>query len=210
VSIDIRGQLGASLGAVAPTSPGVAPNAAHRHCHQKGETRRLAREGLLQSGMHYGRHWSCGGEPSGNIGIRISEDHVRLCYTWTPYGADRVHFDYTVWIDRTPCNYGGMRVWFRCPRCQWRRAVLYGTASDGRFGCRGCMRLAYASECESMVDRINRRSHKLKAKLADNEFRPKWMCWRTFDQIRTQINALDDKWAEGALARFGGLIAPFL
>jgi hypothetical protein len=60
--------------------------------------------------------------------------------------------------------------------------VLYGVASDGRFGCRHCMQLAYASEAESTADRINRRSHKLEAKLDDGR-KPKWMRWRTFDRI---------------------------
>jgi hypothetical protein len=43
------------------------------------------------------------------------------------------------------------------------------------------MPLAYASEAESRVDRINRRSHKLQSRLGDNGDKPKGMRWRTFD-----------------------------
>jgi hypothetical protein len=43
------------------------------------------------------------------------------------------------------------------------------------------MRLGYSSEAESRIDRINRRNHRLEARLtADNE-KPKWMRWRTYE-----------------------------
>lgn len=43
----------------------------------------------------------------------------------------------------TPCTFGGSRVWFACPGCGERTAVLY--ALGGAFRCRACHRLAYAS-----------------------------------------------------------------
>src|ERR1700726_2086714 len=118
------------------------------------DVRRLARRGQLQPGAYGSWKWSCDDEPRGEIAIRGADDHIRLIYTWTPRGCDPQPFDYPVWIDRTPCRYGGSRPWFRCPRCQWRRAVIYGIASDGRFGCRRCMRLGYASEAEDTIGRL--------------------------------------------------------
>ena len=132
------------------------------------DVRRLAREGRLCPGSTFGRHWSRGGEPSGNITVTVGDGYVRLCYRLTPYGQEPLEFDYQVGLARTPCHYGGSRPWFVCPRCHSRRAVLYGIASDGRFGCRKCMRLAYASETESVVYRITRKSHKLEAMLGED------------------------------------------
>ena len=140
-------------------------------------------------------------EPSGNISIRVESAHVRLLYTWTPYGHAAIQFDYRVWIERTPCYYGGCRVWFRCPRCEHRCAVLYGLASDGRFGCRQCMRLGDASEAESRIDRMNRKSHELEAMLTEDGQKPKWMRWKTFDRICEQLEAADSAWGILVLVR---------
>ena len=136
------------------------------------DIRRLAREGRLWAGSTFGRYWTCGGEPSGNVTVAVGDGYVRLRYRWTPSGQEPLEFDYQVVVDRMPCHYGGSRPWFVCPRCHSRRAVLYGIASDGRFGCRKCMRLAYASEAESRVVRINRKSHKLESKLGEDGEKP--------------------------------------
>jgi hypothetical protein len=171
------------------------------------DIRRIAQEGRLGPGSTFGRYWSCGGEPSGNITVTVHDGYVRLHYRWTPYGHESLEFDYQVGLARTSCHYGGSRPWFVCPRCYTRRAVLYGTANDGRFGCRYCMRLGYASEAESRVDRINRKSHKLEAKLGKDGERPKWMRWRTYERICTQLEAADHAWGVEAFARFGPLLA---
>ena len=52
-------------------------------------------------------------------------------------------------------------------------------------------RLAYASEAESVVDRINRKSRKLDVKLAEDGEKPKWMRWRTFERICEKLDAAD-------------------
>jgi hypothetical protein len=69
------------------------------------------------------------------------------------------------------------------------------------------MRLAYASEAESVVDRINRKSQKLEAKLGDNGEKPKWMRWRTFDRICERLEAADQAWGAELVTRFGAILA---
>ena len=167
------------------------------------DVRVLARRGRLTPGMSYSWAWSRGGEPAGNVLVHTDTDHVRLIYTCTPYGSDPQACDYSVRIERTRCHFGGLRAWFRCPRCWSLRAVIYGVANDGKFGCRGCMRLGYASETESVVDRINRKLHKLQAKLGADGAKPNWMRWRTFDRICQQLDAADHDWGLMVLARLG-------
>jgi len=69
------------------------------------------------------------------------------------------------------------------------------------------MRLGYASEAQSRIDRTNRKFHKLQAKLGEDGEKPKWMRWRTFDRICEKLDAADQAWGSIFLARFGSLIA---
>jgi hypothetical protein len=49
----------------------------------------------------------------------------------------------TVYLEATRTYFGGRRLWFRCPRCEGRCRVLYGT---WRIACRRCHRLRYLSQ----------------------------------------------------------------
>lgn len=53
-------------------------------------------------------------------------------------------FNNTVSFQTTRCQYGGQRLWFECPSCQGRAAVLYQGSGD--FRCRKCLNLGYASQ----------------------------------------------------------------
>lgn len=55
-------------------------------------------------------------------------------------------------IDRTPCQFGGTRPWFRCPSCGRRSRFLYEMGST--YICRLCSRLTYAS-CQRTRDFIS-------------------------------------------------------
>ena len=63
------------------------------------------------------------------------------------------------------------------------------------------MRLAYASEAESRADRINRKLHKLEAKLGEDEEKPKRMRWSTFNRICEELEAADQTWGFMMLER---------
>jgi len=137
--------------------------------------------------------WSYSGEPSGNVGIETTYDQVRLTYTLTPHDSEPQALTYPVRIVRTRCQYGGTRPWFECPRCGDRRAVLYGVASDGKFGCRCCMRLGYASEAEDACGRSWRAQRRLAANLGAKDDmnpqppRPRGMRRRTYERILHRI-----------------------
>jgi hypothetical protein len=86
---------------------------------------------------------------------------------------------------RTPCNYGGSRLWFICPKCSSRVRCLYGTKY---FRCRKCHNLIYESQCEPLGYRMIRKRNKLLNRLGTEEIylplikRPKRMRQYTFEQ----------------------------
>lgn len=41
--------------------------------------------------------------------------HLRPAYTVTPSEGDPSEYEYRIPIEYTPCNFGGVRPWFRCP-----------------------------------------------------------------------------------------------
>lgn len=159
------------------------------------DIRKWKREGFLKPGCSGGWTWSRRGEPIANINYRVEEGAVRLIYRVREYGGDWVDKDYRVVLDRTSCHYGGERVWFRCPCCYSRVAILY---SSGQFACRRCHRLAYACQRETDADRAARRADKIRERLGWPEGilngsgwrKPKWMRWRTYYRLVRQEQRL--------------------
>jgi hypothetical protein len=148
---------------------------------------RLAREGLLRPGA--GADLSIASHVVGRsaiVRLVAEEESIRL-YAW---GSDQsVRLCCRVRVERTGCRYGGTRPWFRCPRCDSRRAVLFGFASDGRFGCWGCMDLVYASQDERKMSRLWRKQAILERKLVDGYRKPNGMHWRTFVEICKKLDS---------------------
>ncbi len=99
-------------------------------------------------------------------------------------------------LDRTACNFGGSRPWFRCPGCGTRRAVLYG--AGGQFRCRACHDLAYRSTREGAIERHRRRADALRRRLGGRSgpfavpCKPTGMHGRTYERITAEIRARED------------------
>jgi hypothetical protein len=182
--------------------------ASRRKCEHflRLDIRALAAEGLLRPGCAFGWRWVCGDGPR-DIALVAAADRLYLRYTLTAKGCDPKAYDYSVWIRQAPCRYGGTRPLVSCPRCGSRVLILYGFERDGRFGCRLCMRLAYKSECESRSDRLHRKRHKLLSKLTNSGGRPKWMRWRRYVQIRTELSCTEGLLASMLVRRFSDLLA---
>ncbi len=174
------------------------------------DVRRLQRDGLLQPGRSYKLTWSRNGEAFAFIDIRTEWDHVRLLYRHRRPGEDWKSEDYPVTLERTSCNYGGQRPWFRCPAlaCGRRVAILY---SGGIFACRHCHRLNYESQHEQPYERALSRCQNIRVRLGGHPGigsfpeKPKWMHWRTY--IRLCHNAekayacSSPNWLSALLAR---------
>jgi len=105
-------------------------------------------------------------------------------------------------FEQRACRFGGQRPFFHCPHCA--QSVLNLHLSGGRFSCRECARLTYASRRERARDRNLRAANKLRARLGgeagalnDIAARPKGM-WRTsYDRIvgeieRREANAFEE------------------
>lgn len=106
---------------------------------------------------------------------------------------------YLICLERTACNFGGSRIWFRC-LCGRRAAILY---LDGRFACRRCQNVAFASSREDVADRAIRRADKLRKRLRwvpgianGVGSKPKWMRWHTYDRLAAEHTAMVGRYVQ--------------
>ncbi len=160
--------------------------------HRTLDVRWLHREGFLNTGRSSTVTWSRRGEVVSSIRVCGQAGSVWLEYQHQPHNGEWNNQSYTVSIDWTRCNYGGMRPWFLCPArgCGRRVAVLY----SGRiFACRHCYRLAYESQHEPPYGRALRKAQAIREKLGGSSNmgehfpeKPKWMHWSTYNRLCQQ------------------------
>jgi len=159
----------------------------------------LQRKGLLWPGGYFPLTWSRNGETTGSIKLQSKTDRVILRYRHRRFDEPWEEQEYPVTLEWTPCNYGGTRVWFRCPTraCGRRVAILYGS---GIFACRQCHQLAYESQRERPYNRALSRAQgiveKLGGKWAEGfPDRPKGMHWNTYSRLyREYEDAQNRSW----------------
>jgi hypothetical protein len=159
------------------------------------DVRHLLRKGYLNFGANSSLHWSRRGEPCGWISLRAYDGHIVLSYRTRRYeGEEWTNKEYPVTLEWTRCNYGGSRVWFRCPAaaCGRRVAILYGGSI---FACRHCHQLAYDSQHETCHGRMLLKAQDIRQKLGGtpciaDEFppKPKGMHWRTYYRWRQKAD----------------------
>lgn len=165
------------------------------------DVRWLARRGALAPGHHVVALTQ--GRKAWRIGVWGGSDGLVLDYSAEVRGAWLPVRECVV-IDRTPCHLGGARVWFRCPGCGGRVAVLF--TRTGLFRCRQCHGLAYASTREPAWVRQRRKADRLRIKLGGEAGfgqvppRPVGMRWRTYDRTLNDIVVLDRAAAAGFAA----------
>jgi hypothetical protein len=112
----------------------------------------------------------------------------------------------TIYLESTPMHFGGRRLWFRCPRCDGRCSVLYGT---WRIACRRCHRVRYLSQRETRSGRANLGMMKIvkrldrKATCNALPSKPKGMHWRTYERLAERYEDYDTMWSLAVMRRFG-------
>ena len=157
------------------------------------DIRYMKKRGFLKPGSSGTLTWSRGGEKTGWIRYWTEAEQVTLSYNIRQNGGEWEGIEEKVTLDKTPCNYGGHRTWFLCPRCWQRVALLYGAGKY--FWCRQCYDLTYSSQQENRADRLMRKYRKIRARLgASNSFmepilfKPKNMHQKTFDRLRKEAD----------------------
>ena len=154
------------------------------------DVRYMHRQGYLQPGSWGILVGQQGSQHTGWIQVATAGDHLVLHYRYRAHGGAWEPVEETVWLDWTPCHYGGRRPWFRCPHCQRRVGVLCGAGKW--FLCRHCHRLPYASQQQSYHDRMTDQAWKIRTRLGVGGslfeplgpwYKPKGMHWRTFAKL---------------------------
>jgi hypothetical protein len=165
------------------------------HC-KSIDVRRWHRLGLLQEGRAGTWQWTNSetGKPVASIGFRSDGGSVTLNYS-----IDGRPLAQTLRLSQSACNYGGARPWFICPIRGERVAVLFLRA--GRFACRHCQRISYASQSDDVCGRTWRKQAKAEAKLGPNWRRPKGMHDTTRERLLSIIWDCEER-REEALAHF--------
>lgn len=148
----------------------------------KVDIRNWRKLGYLIDGQSFAWQWSRGGEVTGNIGVSVSSDSVRLGYTAQGRDASQ-----TIRTTTTPCRYGGAQTWFHCPCCSRRAMVLFMRAE--RFACRQCQKVSYTSQSGSAHDRAIAQYHQLHALIEAGK--PKWQRWETFNRLEDRFERVN-------------------
>ncbi|MBI9047244.1 MAG: hypothetical protein JEZ06_22345 [Anaerolineaceae bacterium] len=157
------------------------------------DIRKLKRSVRLSPGQWFSWQWSRGDRIRASIGIRVRVDYLLLEYTHNKTDA----VEQRITLTWTPCNYGGERVWFICPSCGKRVAVIY--LGGKSFACRGCCNLTYQSCNETARDRKFSRADKLRERIGARPgclnslpiFKPKGMHQTTWTRIRLEIRQIE-------------------
>ncbi len=150
------------------------------------DVRRWGKLGYLSRARTFSWGWSSNGESSGSISI-VVQSPMALSLRYTVTTNDEKHnIKDTVQLLHAPCNLGGTRPWFSCPRCARPVAVLYMRA--GRFACRHCQRVAYSTQSEDVLQRTWLKQRKLEARLGDDWQRPKGMRHATYERLLDRLH----------------------
>lgn len=148
------------------------------------DIRQLAREQGLELGRMTWSRWARGGKTSATLKTESRPDGLWVEYRTRLPDDGWNSFSCLMTLERTECHLGGERVWWQCPRCSKRAALLYG----GReLACRHCWGLTYRCRNETREDSANRQANKLRRKLGwpvgilnGTGGRPKGMHWKTY------------------------------
>lgn len=172
------------------------------------DIRWMKRQGYLRAGTMGNLIWSNRGEQTGLITYSTAEEGMVLNYRYRINGGEWQPVEQRIIFDRTPCNYGGYRTWFRCPRCGKRVALLYGAGK--LFLCRHCYDLAYGSQQEGQLDRLMRKARKIRHRLgAEDDLtmpiwqKPKGMHEKTYLRLRSEANSASGLSSKLMIQRFG-------
>ena len=126
------------------------------------DVRKLQRKGMLEHNVRSVQSWSSRGELFAQANVIAGSDSINIAYTLTDRLGHKSDVEQHVWLTTTTCNFGGERVWFDCPQCARRVAIVYLSKI---VACRKCQDVNYQCQRETDSDRTLRRLHKIQDKL---------------------------------------------
>ena len=156
------------------------------------DIRKFTHKGLLVHGNSFSWQWTVCEREVASISIRV--DLQSMVLSSRMKSTDEL-VEQRLQTQTSPCNLGGQRHWFTCPRCSKRVAVLY---APGRyFACRLCGGLAYATQKEGVGDRAMTKADRLRKHLGwpagiahGDGGKPKGMHWETFLKLKSRHDTL--------------------
>ncbi len=151
-----------------------------------------ARMGVLNTRGAIKVSWKRGGQPYGEAEVALVDQRLHIVYRKRSGGETQwqdVHE--VVELSYSAPHFGGKRLWFHCPHCGRRVAVLYCSEV---VACRKCLHLSYRTESEDAIGRLRSKAAKIKDRLGGDPYqRPKRMHRNTFDRLRMQYFAVSQE-----------------
>jgi len=138
---------------------------------------------------------------------------ARLCYT-----INSVPKDYRVWLEATPCSFGGRRWWWTCPLSGRRAVKLHLPPGTTVFAHRSAYRLTHQSQRDEPIQRSHTRQRRLYRRLGATYDhygqlpppRPKGMHRATYERILAELDVAmethEEIFTQGASALIGRML----
>lgn len=162
------------------------------------DIRYMRKQGLLKPNTTGNLEWTCSGEHKGSVRYSCYSNYLQLNFRHKECDGEWQSVEKQIQFDRTPCHYGGERLWFLCPHCNKRVAVLYG--GDNRFLCRHCYQIPYSSQQRGYMNNVISQKHKLGERIFEYYERgegwgkKKGLHWKTFNRLHERYQDLEDQW----------------
>ena len=166
------------------------------YCYKKKDTiekyysidaRQWKKEGLLAPRKKFQQQFLRGDIAIAHIKVCVEPNRIAIFHNHRYRNGDWKEEGYFILLNWTACRFGGQRVWFLCPYCDRRVAILYG---GNIFACRRCHQLVYPSQRETKGEVAMRRADDVRQKLGwclglanGKGDKPKGMHWKTFRQL---------------------------
>lgn len=171
------------------------------------DIRYMRQQGLLKPGTQGELSWTCRGAPRGSIHYACSAYDLQLTYQYKE-GDEWQPQEQRIAFEKTPCHFGGVRYWFRCPNCSKRVGLMYGRGAT--FLCRHCCQLGYASQQEGYTDNVLSQKHKLGERIFDRYEggrgygKKKGMHWKTYRRLHSKYEVLEQAWCKKMIEYLDG------
>ena len=172
---------------------------------------RLARRGFIKPGAITG---PVGIAWTDDTGQQIASGYITADMSGEQTGWLNIRLgrlDQCIYLVARRRHFGGRQWFFKCPHLHSLATVLWMPPGAHSFACRERWgtRVAYASQSMDCIARGHRGAAKIKSRLCSvggfdpDEWelppKPKWMWWRTYNQMVERFNRYDAMVEEGLL-----------